>query len=163
VDAEADDDARGDRGNEGVMTERLALVDVGDVTLNHRQAGALGHQLFADEPAAVGGADSGPTPYDLLLAGLGACTAITVRMYARRKGWPLRQITVRLRHRRIYASDCAGCETRTGQLDHIEREIHFDGELTDEQRARLLDIAERCPVHRTLHSEVLVSTTESGR
>jgi putative redox protein len=122
-----------------------------------------GHQLFADEPAAVGGADSGPTPYDLLLAGLGACTAITVRMYAERRGWPLRHITVRLRHRRIHASDCAGCETRTGQLDHIEREIHFDGELTDEQRARLLDIAERCPVHRTLHAEVLVSTTESGR
>ena len=111
--------------------------------------------------AAVGGADSGPTPpYDLLLAGLGACTAITVRMYAERKGWPLRNITVRLRHRRIHASDCASCETRTGQLDHIEREIHFDGELSDEQRARLLDIAERCPVHRMMHSEVIISTTE---
>ena len=120
-----------------------------------------GHQLVADEPAAVGGADSGPTPYDLLLAGLGACTAITVRMYADRKGWRLRHITVRLRHRRIHATDCAGCETRTGQLDHIEREMQFEGELTDEQRARLLDIAERCPVHRTLHSEVLVSTAES--
>ncbi len=122
---------------------------------------AGGHQLIADEPAAVGGADSGPTPYDLLLAGLGACTAITVRMYADRKGWPLRQTTVRLRHRRIHAKDCAGCETRTGQLDQIVREMQFEGELTDEQRARLLDIAERCPVHRTLHSEVLVSTTES--
>ena len=122
---------------------------------------ADGHQLVADEPAAVGGADSGPTPYDLLLAGLGACTAITVRMYADRKGWRLRHITVRLRHRRIHARDCAGCETRTGQLDQIERELQFEGELTDEQRARLLDIAERCPVHRTLHSEVLVSTAES--
>ena len=122
---------------------------------------AGGHQLVADEPAAVGGADSGPTPYDLLLAGLGACTAITVRMYADRKGWRLRHITVRLRHRRIHATDCAGCETRTGQLDQIEREMQFEGELTDEQRARLLDIAERCPVHRTLHSEVLVSTAES--
>jgi len=120
-----------------------------------------GHQLVADEPAAVGGADSGPTPYDLLLAGLGACTAITVRMYADRKGWRLRHITVRLRHRRIHAKDCAGCETRNGQLDQIEREMQFEGELTDEQRARLLDIAERCPVHRTLHSEVLVSTAES--
>ena len=77
------------------------------------------------------------------------------------KGWLLRQTTVRLRHRRIHAKDCAGCETRTGQLDQIERELQFEGELTDEQRARLLDIAERCPVHRTLHSEVLVSTTES--
>jgi uncharacterized OsmC-like protein/alpha/beta superfamily hydrolase len=122
---------------------------------------AGGHQLIADEPAAVGGADSGPTPYDLLLAGLGACTAITVRMYADRKGWRLRQTTVRLRHRRIHARDCAGCETKTGQLDRIEREMQFEGELTGEQRARLLDIAERCPVHRTLHSEALVSTTET--
>jgi putative redox protein len=121
---------------------------------------AGGHQLVADEPAAIGGADSGPTPYDLLLAGLGACTAITVRMYADRKGWPLRQTTVRLRHRRIHANDCAECETRTGQLDQIERELQFEGELTDEQRTRLLDIAERCPVHRTLHSEVRVSTAE---
>ena len=120
-----------------------------------------GHRLAADEPAAVGGADSGPTPYDLLLAGLGACTAMTVRMYADRKRWPLRQTTVRLRHRRIHARDCADCETRTGQVEHIEREIQLEGELTDEQRARLLDIAERCPVHRTLHSEVLVSTAES--
>ncbi len=121
---------------------------------------AGGHQLVADEPAVIGGADSGPTPYDLLLAGLGACTAITVRMYADRKGWPLRQTTVRLRHRRIHSKDCAECETKTGQLDQIERELQFEGELTGEQRARLLDIAERCPVHRTLHSEVLVSTTE---
>jgi putative redox protein len=122
---------------------------------------ARGHQLVADEPAAVGGADSGPTPNDQLLAGLGACTAITVRMYAERKGWRLRHITVRLRHRRMHARDCASCETRTGQLDHIEREVELEGELTDEQRARLLGIAERCPVHRTLHSEVLVSTAES--
>jgi putative redox protein len=121
---------------------------------------AGGHQLAADEPAAIGGSDSGPTPYDLLLAGLGACTAITVRMYADRKGWPLRQMTVRLRHSRIHAIDCLDCETRTGQLDHIDRELQFTGELTEEQRARLLDIAERCPVHRTLHSEVLVSTAE---
>ncbi len=118
------------------------------------------HVLAADEPAAVGGADSGPTPYELLLAGLGACTAITVRMYADRKGWPLRHITVRLRHERVHARDCADCETRTGQLDHIERELQFDGELTREQRARLLEMAERCPVHRTLHSEVRVSTSE---
>ena len=121
---------------------------------------AGGHQLVADEPAAIGGADSGPTPYDLLLAGLGACTAITVRMYADRKGWPLRQMTVRLRHSRIHAVDCLDCETKTGQLDQIERELHFEGDLTDDQRTRLMSIAERCPVHRTLHSEVLVATTE---
>ena len=121
---------------------------------------AGGHQLVADEPAAIGGADSGPTPYDLLLAGLGACTAITVRMYADRKGWPLRQMTVRLRHSRIHAVDCLDCETKTGQLDQIDRELHFEGDLTDDQRARLMSIAERCPVHRTLNSEVLVATTE---
>jgi uncharacterized OsmC-like protein/alpha/beta superfamily hydrolase len=122
---------------------------------------AGGHQLVADEPAVIGGADSGPTPYDLLLAGLGACTAITVRMYADRKGWPLRQLTVRLRHSRIHAIDCLDCETKNGQLDQIERELRFEGELTDDQRARLMDIADRCPVHRTLHSEVLVATTEA--
>jgi uncharacterized OsmC-like protein len=146
------------------VTESRTLRDA--VVVTESEAGPYGqrittggHQLFADEPAAVGGADSGPTPYDLLLAGLGACTVITVRMYAERKGWPLRHITVRLRHRRIHATDCQGCETTIGQLDHIEREMQFEGELTDGQRARLLDIAERCPVHRTLHSEVLISTT----
>jgi len=118
------------------------------------------HVLAADEPAAVGGTDSGPTPYELLLASLGACTAITVRMYANRKGWPLRNVTVQLRHARIHAKDCADCDTKFGQLDHIERELQFDGELTGEQRARLLEMAERCPVHRTLHSEVRVSTSE---
>jgi uncharacterized OsmC-like protein len=123
---------------------------------------AGGHQLVADEPTAVGGADSGPTPYDLLLAGLGACTAITVRMYAERKGWPLRRVTVRVRHQRIHATDCLGCETTIGLVDRIERELEFDGELTGDQRARLLDIADRCPVHRLLNSEVLISTTEAG-
>jgi uncharacterized OsmC-like protein/alpha/beta superfamily hydrolase len=122
---------------------------------------AGGHELTADEPASVGGADSGPSPYELLLGALGACTAITVRMYADRRGWPLRHVTVRLRHERIHARDCAQCETAAGQLDHIKREIRFDGDLTGEQRARLLAMAERCPVHRTLHSEVQVSTAEA--
>ncbi|MGH3218343.1 MAG: bifunctional alpha/beta hydrolase/OsmC family protein [Streptosporangiaceae bacterium] len=123
---------------------------------------ADGHQLLADEPAQIGGAGTGPGPYELLLAALGACTSITVRMYAERKGWPLRHTTVRLRHRRIHASDCAACETKTGWMDHIERELQFDGELTDQQRAALLVIAERCPVHRTLHSQVTISTTEAA-
>jgi putative redox protein len=140
----------------------VVVVTESDARPYGQRITAGGHQLIADEPAAIGGADSGPTPYDLLLAGLGACTAITVRMYADRKGWPLRQTTVRLRHQRIHAKDCAECETKTGQMDQIERELQFEGELTDEQRARLLDIAERCPVHRTLHSEVLVSTAETG-
>ncbi len=145
----------------GPARHDVVVVTGSDAHPYGQRISAGGHRLVADEPGALGGADSGPTPYDLLLAGLGACTAITVRMYADRKGWPLRQLTVRLRHRRIHASDCADCETRIGQLDQIDRELQFEGELTGEQRTRLLDIAERCPVHRTLHSEVLVSTAES--
>jgi uncharacterized OsmC-like protein/pimeloyl-ACP methyl ester carboxylesterase len=154
-----------DRGTtpDGPARHDGVVVTESDARPYSQRITAGGHQLVADEPAAIGGADSGPTPYDLVLAGLGACTAITVRMYADRKGWPLRQTTVRLRHRRIHATDCASCETRTGQLDQIDRELQFEGDLTEEQRARLLDIAERCPVHRTLHSEALVSTTESVR
>jgi len=146
----------------GPASHDVVVVTESDARPYGQRITAGGHQLVADEPAGIGGADSGPSPYDLVLAGLGACTAITVRMYADRKGWPLRQTTVRLRHQRIHAKDCADCETRTGQMDQIERELQFEGELTDSQRARLLDIAERCPVHRTLHSEVLVSTAETG-
>jgi len=116
------------------------------------------HQLVVDEPVADGGTDAGPTPYDLLLAALGACTAMTVRMYARRKGWPLDDIEVRLRHEKIHARDCAECETKEGRLDHVEREIALHGALDASQRARLLEIANRCPVHRTLVSEIHVST-----
>lgn len=118
-----------------------------------------GHELLADEPTEIGGADTGPTPYDLVLAGLGACTSMTVRMYADRKGWPLRHVSVLLRHQRIHAKDCEACETETGFLDHIEREVRLDGDLTEEQRAKLLLIADRCPVHRSLNSEVIITTT----
>jgi uncharacterized OsmC-like protein/pimeloyl-ACP methyl ester carboxylesterase len=116
------------------------------------------HRLIADEPASLGGADRGPTPYDYLLAGLGACTAITMRMYADRKGWPLEGVTVRLRHSRVHADDCAECETQEGKLDQIERELELAGPLDDAQRARLLEIADRCPVHRTLEGEIRVRT-----
>jgi putative redox protein len=116
------------------------------------------HLLRADEPLAAGGTDLGPGPYELLLAALGVCTSMTLAMYARRKGWKLDGITVRLRHSRIYASDCADCETREGMLDRIEREIELAGSLDKDQRQKLLEIADKCPVHRTLKSEIDIRT-----
>jgi putative redox protein len=108
------------------------------------------HELASDEPLDQGGADTGPSPYELLEAALGACTSMTLGMYARRKQWPLGEVIVRLRHSRIHASDCADCETKEGMLDRIDRDIELTGNLTDEQRAKLLEIADKCPVHRTL-------------
>jgi len=116
------------------------------------------HQLRGDEPVNVGGTDTGPGPYDFLLAALGMCTSMTVAMYARRKGWPLESVTVRLRHSRIHATDCEECETREGLLDRIELDIHFAGNLTAEQVLRLREIADICPVHRTLTSEINIRT-----
>ncbi|TVR83718.1 MAG: alpha/beta fold hydrolase [Rhodospirillales bacterium] len=117
------------------------------------------HRLFADEPAAFGGTDTGPSPYDLLVAGLGACTTMTIRMYAEHKSLPLERVAVTLTHQKIHASDCADCETRDGKVDHIHREITLQGDLDEATRARLLEIADRCPVHRTLHSEVWIETS----
>ena len=111
------------------------------------------HQLVADEPKGMGGDDEGPTPYDLLLAALGSCTSMTVTLYARRKSWPLQGVTARLRHSRIHATDCAECETKEGKIDRIELDVEFAGPLSDEQRSKLMEIAKKCPVHRTLTSE----------
>jgi putative redox protein len=117
---------------------------------------ANGHGMIADEPTSLGGADLGPSPYGYLLAGLGACTSMTLRMYADRKQLPLEEIVVRLTHSKVHAKDCGDCESQTGKIDVIEREIEVIGLLDAEQRQRLLEIADRCPVHRTLHSEVVV-------
>lgn len=116
------------------------------------------HHLVADEPVAVGGTNLGPTPYDLLSAALGACTAMTLRMYADHKKWPLNSVTVRLKHQKIHAEDCAHCETKSGKLDQIQRELEVDGPLDEQQRKRLVEIADRCPVHRTLTSEIDIDT-----
>ena len=128
---------------EGKFTQRIA-------------AGA--HLLRADEPESYGGLDSGPSPYDLVLAGLGACTAMTLRLYAERKGLNLAQARVTLSHQKIHAEDCASCETKDGKIDRIERVIALQGALSAEDRRRLLEIADKCPVHRTLESEVLIET-----
>ncbi len=118
------------------------------------------HLLVADEPVALGGGGSGPGPYEYLLAALGACTSMTIRMYAARKSWPLQRVAVLLRHARIHAEDCAECETKTGMVDRIERDITLEGELSAEQRARLMEIADKCPVHRTLTAEISIKTRE---
>lgn len=140
-----------------------AVVD-NRVTVRTAQSGfytemfANGHPLVADEPVAHGGTNLGPTPYDYLLAALGACTSMTLQMYARRKGWPLDSALVRLRHRKVHAEDCLSCETADGKIDQFERELDLQGPLDDRQRRKLLEIAEKCPVHKTLHSDVEIST-----
>lgn len=137
----------------------------GSVEVTDSGAGSLAqriavgrHVLAADEPEPAG-ADTGPSPYDLLLAALGTCTSMTVRMYAARKKWKLDNVRVSLRHTRVHATDCADCETRDGKVDHIDRMIRLDGDLDADQRQRLLEIADRCPVHRTLRSPTIIETT----
>ena len=136
---------------------RSVLVNGGDS--GFRQDIAIGpHRLQADEPSEYGGNDAGPNPYELLLAALGACTSMTLTMYAERKQWPLLSVQVRLTHSQIHAVDCVECETRNGMIDRIEREISLVGDLSEDQRHRLLEIADRCPVHRTLTSEIKIDT-----
>jgi putative redox protein len=116
------------------------------------------HLLHADEPVAVGGGDVGPGPYELLLMALGSCTSMTIRLYAARKKWPLDQVVVRLRHDRVHIEDCATCEDPKTMLERIERIIEFIGPLDEAQRNRLLEIADKCPVHRTLQSKIEIRT-----
>jgi putative redox protein len=146
-------------------TGRDAASAEGAVTVTETGSGTYAqeitvgdHRLVCDEPRPVGD-DAGPTPYDLVLAGLGACTSMTLRMYAERKGWPLEQVRVTVRHSRIHAQDCAACETTRGWINHIDCDVELLGDLDDDQRQRLLHIAERCPVHQTLTSEVDIATS----
>jgi putative redox protein len=147
----------GERGNEPKVTDSGIVVRTGR-TGYMTEAHVNGHRLIADEPVEIGGTNKGPSPYEYLLTALGACTSITLRMYADRKNWPLESVAVRLKHEKIHAQDCRDCETKVGKIDRIERVLELAGPLEDEQRQRLLEIADKCPVHRTLHSEIKVTT-----
>lgn len=146
------------------MSEQGAKADAREAIVTGSATGfaqeiAIGpHHLRADEPVPLGGTDTGPNPYDLLIAALGACTSMTVSLYARRKQWPLERVTVRLRHSKIHAVDCEECETKEGKIDRIDCDVELQGALSEEQRARLREIATKCPVHKTLTSEVQIRT-----
>ena len=142
---------------EGPVEGRVTVRGAANGFVQEIEAGP--HQLRSDEPVSVGGTDTGATPYDLLLAALGSCTSMTVGMYARRKQWPLMRVTVRLSHARVHARDCAVCDTEEAMLTVIDRDVEFDGPLSDAQRERLLAIANRCPVHLTLTSRIDIRTT----
>lgn len=158
IEAEADEDR---------VEKAVALsLNPGDVSVSgegglKQQIRVGGHSFVADEPTQLGGDDEGPNPYDLLLASLGACTNMTLRMYAGRKDWPLEGVDTILRHSKIHAKDCEECESEGGKVDLIEREITLHGELDDGQRDRLMEIADRCPVHRTLRSETVIRSRRS--
>jgi putative redox protein len=143
-----------------------ASVTAGTVIVASTGAGPLEqimldgrHSLYADEPVATGGGDTGPGPYELLLMALGSCTSMTIEMYATRRKWLLEQVVVRLRHERVHAEDCADCEDVNSMLDRIELGLELIGPLDEGQRARLLQIAEKCPVHRTLTSKIDIRTS----
>jgi uncharacterized OsmC-like protein/pimeloyl-ACP methyl ester carboxylesterase len=149
----------------GVEPETVPEAPEGRVLVRETRDGRFSNQVIvgrhvfrADEPVAVGGNDTGPSPYDLLCAALGACTTMTIRSYADLKKLPLERASVELRHDKIYAADCSDCETREGKIDRIERIVRLEGDLSPEQRAKLLEISNKCPVHRTLHSEVSIVT-----
>jgi putative redox protein len=133
------------------------VVVYGDGEGLHQEVFVGSYRLAADEPEESGGTARGPDPYDLLLSSLGTCTSITLTMYAQREGLPLRGITTRVQHSKVYAEDCAECETEEGKIDRIELNIELEGPLSEEQRAQLLEIAQRCPVHQTLTSETLIN------
>jgi uncharacterized OsmC-like protein/alpha-beta hydrolase superfamily lysophospholipase len=149
----------------GERRERAVLDDAGQAVVAMTgstgfatEVSAAGHELIADEPVSVGGSDLGPTPYGLLAAALASCTSMTLQMYAQRKGLGLDSATVSVRHSRIHAEDCETCDTREGKIDRFDRELRLGGDLDDAARQRLREIADRCPIHRTLEGEVLIET-----
>lgn len=141
---------------------RAVLVNDGQV--NYVQNISVGHHLFqADEPVNSGGLDAGPDPYELLMAALGACISITVRMYAERKQWPLESVQVRLTYARVHAEDCAAYDGEARLIDAIDVEVSVVGDLSEDQRRRLIEIAGKCPVHRTLTSSIQIRTLPASR
>jgi putative redox protein len=140
--------------------ERVVIVE-GDASGFAQHVTAGDHAFAADEPLSAGGTNTGPDPYQLILAALGACTSMTVAMYARRKGWPLTRVRVQLAHSKVWVQDCADSETKDARLDRIDRVIGFEGDLGSDQRQRLIDIAEKCPVHRTLTSGLAIVTRQA--
>lgn len=141
-----------------LQTDKQVVVSTGDEGFT-TEVKAGSHRFLADEPKSVGGKNLGPTPYDLLVASLGTCTSMTLRMYADRKKWPLEKVNVHLQHNKVHEKDCEDCENNpAAKIDLIEKEIELHGDLTQEQKERLLEIADRCPVHRTLHSEIKITT-----
>jgi len=151
----------GDAAMNSAKEPRTVTVH-GDAAGFAQEVSIAPHRLRSDEPASVGGTDTGPDPYELLLAALGSCTSMTLALYARRKQWPLQAVTVKLRHSKVNAADCESSETKEGLLDHIDRAVELAGPLSEEQRARLLEIADKCPVHRTLTSEIVIQTRLTG-
>ncbi|MEW6733172.1 MAG: OsmC family protein [Acidobacteriota bacterium] len=137
----------------------MIIVTVRSLSNLKAQVEMSGHHLIADEPVSAGGEDAGPDPYSLLLAALGSCTSMTLHLYAQRKGWPLKAIEITLIHGQQYAQDYLDCETKEGKIDEIRRRIRLEGELDQEQRLCLLEIAAKCPVHRTLTGEIKIRDT----
>jgi uncharacterized OsmC-like protein len=140
------------------MAEQPHVIVHGDAKGFAQKVEMGSHHIVADEPVSYGGTDTGPSPYDLILAALGACTSMTIGLYARKRNWPLEKITVALWHSKIHAKDCDDCETKDGRIDRMEMEIHLEGGLTDEQRAKLMEVAGKCPVHQTLTHEINIKT-----
>lgn len=150
----------GTTSNDSKAEDSKEVVVYGNGETLHQEVFVGAHRLAADEPADSGGSDRGPDPYDLLLASLGACTSITLTMYAQREELPLRGVTTRLQHSKVHADDCGDCDSENGKIDWIDLSIELDGPLSDEQRSELLEVAHKCPVHQSLTSETIIKVQD---